>query len=465
MTVYTVLTDFAIAAALILVGQLIRAKVTFVQKFFIPSSLIAGFLGLFLGANFLNVLPFSESLGSYTSVLMIIIFAAIGINGFKVNKGVLKKESERVVGYGLYKGAQSALQWWFPTLVSVLVISKIWPDINYGFGLLLAAGFLGGHGTAAAVGQTMLEMGFTDAPDLAMTSATVGILAGVFGGLLFIKWATKKGYTQYIKSFAYLSGDLKTGMVAEENREDMGKEPVSSIALDPLCWHLCLLLVPTGLGYFANKTLKTMTGINVPNYAFAFLIALAIFLIFGGRSNTGVYRYIDKRINTRISGTCTDFLVFFGVASIKIPVVVKYAGPLLILMVTGIAVVWFVLRILGPCMNRDSWFERSIFVYGYATGVFAIGFLLLRIVDPENESKTLNDTAFTTPFLTPLETFVWAAGPAMLMGGRHWVFIGMFFAIFCAFVGVSMLMKWWYAKVPLSERGRIVNYEEPVEAE
>ncbi len=52
----------------------------------------------------------------------------------------------------------------------------------------------------------------------------------------------------------------------------------------------------------------------------------------------------------------------------------------------------------GPAMNRGSWFERSIFVFGYSTGVFAIGFILLRIVDPENRSKTLNDTAFAAPF-------------------------------------------------------------------
>lgn len=460
MTVYTVLSDFALASFLILIGQLIRAKVSTVQKFFVPSSLIAGFLGLFLGREFLNILPFSDQMGSYTSVLMIVIFTAIGINGFKIDKGVLKKEAERVVGYGLYKGAQSALQWWLPALFSILVISRIWPDINYGFGLILAAGFLGGHGTAAAVGTTMAELGFPDAMDLGMTAATVGILTGVFGGLIFIKWATAKGYTKYIKNFAYLSGDLKTGMVQPENREEMGRDTVSSISLDPLCWHLSLLLVPTGLGYLAALQVKQMFGINIPNYACAFILALLFFCVAGGPADKGIYRYIDKRVNTRISGTCTDYLVFFGVAGIKVPIIMKYAGPLLLLMILGIAIVWFVLRILGPAMNRDSWFERSIFVYGYATGVFAIGFLLIRIVDPENESKTLNDTAFTTPFLTPVETFVWAAGPAMLMGGQHWLFIGIFAAMFFGLIIVAKLLKWWYVKIPLSERKAIKNYEE-----
>ena len=40
--------------------------------------------------------------------------------------------------------------------------------------LLLAAGFSGGHGTAAAVGDTFSRLGFTDANDIAMTCATVG---------------------------------------------------------------------------------------------------------------------------------------------------------------------------------------------------------------------------------------------------------------------------------------------------
>lgn len=103
-------------------------------------------------------------------------------------------------------------------------------------------------------------------------------------------------------------------------------------------------------------------------------------------------------------------------------------------------------------------------MYGYATGVFAIGFLLLRIVDPENESKTLNDTAVTTPFLTPMETFVWAAGPAMLLGGQQWTFIGIFAAVFFGCLIVAIALKWWYAKIPLSER-KAIHSVEPIDVE
>lgn len=440
MTVYTLLVDFTIASLLILAGQLIRAKVPFIQKFFIPSSLLAGFMGLILGKNFLNLLPFSDNMSTYPGVLMIFVFASIGVQGFHFTKKLAGKEIRRVVGYGAFCNAADSLQWFVPVLLTILVFSKLWPQLPYGFGLLLASGFMGGHGTAAAVGASLADLGFADAPDLGMTIATVGILAGVFGGIAYVKWATSKGYTQYIKSFEYLSGDYRTGLVEEKNREEMGKETVSSIALDPLCFHLALLTVPVGLGYLLNEQLYARFGISIPSYAVAFLIALTLYFVLGGRTNTRVYRYVDKKVISRISGTCTDYLVFFGVAGIKVPVVVEYAVPLTVICLLGIALTWVTLAVLGPTFNAKSWFERSIFVYGYATGVFAIGFLLLRIADPQNKSRTLSDVAMTTAFLEPVETFIWAAGPTMLMTGHHWMFVAISGGIFAASLLVNFLI-------------------------
>ena len=77
MSVTDILVDFAIASFFIAVGQLLRAKVPLVQKFFIPPSMIAGFIALALGAQGLGILPFSENIGSYASVLIILIFTAL----------------------------------------------------------------------------------------------------------------------------------------------------------------------------------------------------------------------------------------------------------------------------------------------------------------------------------------------------------------------------------------------------
>ena len=45
------LLDFAVASLFILIGQLLRAKVGLFQKFFVPASMIAGFIALALGSQ------------------------------------------------------------------------------------------------------------------------------------------------------------------------------------------------------------------------------------------------------------------------------------------------------------------------------------------------------------------------------------------------------------------------------
>ena len=70
-------------------------------------------------------------------------------------------------------------------------------------------------------------------------------------------------------------------------------------------------------------------------------------------------------------------------------------------------------------------------------------------MDPENLSKTLNDTAFAAPFTTPIEMFAWSMGPMMLLNGNHWKFIGLYLFVMAACVIVNIIFKWWWLKLPL----------------
>ena len=447
MSVNDFLLDFAVASVFIMIGQFLRAKVGFIQRFFIPASMLAGFMGLAFRYVFPGFLPMSDSIGSYPGMLIMVIFAAGGSNGFTMNKGGSKGDVARMSSYLSYKMVAQVIQYGLVPAFSILVISNLWPEINYGFGLLLAAGFSGGHGTAAAVGSSFANLGFPDALDIGQTCATVGILAGVFGGMFFIKLGTKKGWTKYIKDFSYLSGELKTGLIPPENRPALAKATTSSVVLDPLAWHFAILLTAAGAGRLLYKFFYDTFNFDGPSYLYSFLVALVMFAVF---KKTGVEQYIDPDLTNRISGTCTDYLVFFGIASIDLGIIVKYAMPLLVLLLFGIFIVVITLLYFGPAMNKGSWFERALFVFGYSTGVFAIGFILLRIVDPENKSLTLNDTAFACIFTTFSELFTWSFGPMMLLNGQHWLFIGIQLAIMAVCIVVNLVMKWWWIKLPLT---------------
>ena len=72
-------------------------------------------------------------------------------------------------------------------LFGLYVIKLIWPDLNDAFGIMLPTGFYGGHGTAAAIGSAFEGLGWDEARSLGMTTATVGVICSIIGGLLMVK--------------------------------------------------------------------------------------------------------------------------------------------------------------------------------------------------------------------------------------------------------------------------------------
>ena len=142
-------------------------------------------------------------------------------------------------------------------MITLLILINIW-DVPAGFGLILGAGFLGGHGTAAAVGEAFTNMGWEEATSLGYTSATIGLLCAIVGGLLIVKRQAKKNQTSFISDFKDLPEDLRTGLVKEENREYSGKETVSSNSVDPLFFHIALIGVVVVISYYLQEGLQTL---------------------------------------------------------------------------------------------------------------------------------------------------------------------------------------------------------------
>ncbi|MFP3360818.1 sodium:glutamate symporter, partial [Planococcus sp. SIMBA_143] len=71
---------------------------------------------------------------------------------------------------------------------------------------------------------------------------------------------------------------------------------------------------------------------------------------------------------------------------VSLDVIGEYLVPFLILAVAGISWNLFGFLMLAPKIIPDYWFERGIGDFGQSMGVTATGLLLMRIVDPDNES-------------------------------------------------------------------------------
>ena len=82
MTLTDVLKDFAYLSVLLLIGFELRKRITLFQRYFIPTSLIAGTIGMFFSPSWLGevspvYIPFSSGIGQWSGVLVIVVCATM----------------------------------------------------------------------------------------------------------------------------------------------------------------------------------------------------------------------------------------------------------------------------------------------------------------------------------------------------------------------------------------------------
>ncbi|CAN5719646.1 hypothetical protein BH24ACT22_BH24ACT22_19290 [soil metagenome] len=169
-----------------------------------------------------------------------------------------------------YSLAMYVMMWGAGLLFALAVLGLIW-DLPGGFGLMLASGFVGGHGTAAAVGTAFEGLGWQEAQSLAFTSATVGVIAAILGGLALTQWGARTGRTTILADFKDLPVELRTGLVPRKRRESIGEGMVSPVSLEPLALHLGLILMAaTGAYYLAQGGETLLPQLAIPVFAVAY---------------------------------------------------------------------------------------------------------------------------------------------------------------------------------------------------
>lgn len=435
-TPWTLFVDMGIVAALLLIGKLIRVKVKGVQKMFIPPSLIAGFLGLLLGPEGLGWLPFSGQLGTYAGILIALVFACLPFTSAKVTK-------EQRGGIGkmwAYSQGGMLFQWAIGGFLGILVLCQIWP-LDKAFGISMPCGFCGGHGTAAAIGTAFQRFGNEEMLTLAMTAATVGILASVLIGMVMIKWATRKGHTSYLSDFSALPDELRTGLLPEGKKESMGESSCSSISIDGLAFNLAVVVLVAFGGYLISKGVNLMfPTFELPVFSCAFIVGILIKLVM---DKANVTQYVCKKTVGHLSGTFTDFLVAFGISSIKLSVVANYIVPLSILLVCGLLFTLVYVFGMGRRMFKgDGWFEKSVFTWGWYTGTMAMGIALLRVVDHEMKSRCLDDYALAYLFIAPVEIALITFAPVAFVNGYGLHFLMAVLAAFAVIMGIAAVKGW-----------------------
>jgi ESS family glutamate:Na+ symporter len=408
-------------SVLLVAAHLVRSRVRLLQDLYLPSALIAGLLGFVGGRQVLDVIPFQgandgdSAMARYPSVLVVLLFATLFL-GARTGRASLRDTLRNVGDTFFYNLATELGQYGAALLFGLVILTPLFPGLNEGFALMLPAGFAGGHGTATAIGGVLVRKGWDEALSVGFTLATAGLLAGNLGGMALVFIAVRRGWTRLVQTAQELPEDIRRGFVAAGRRASLGEETVSPLALDPLGWHLALVLTAYALAHGASMALKVLIPGNyeVPLFALSMPAGACLQT---GLDLFGLGRYVDRRVIVRIGSAVSDYLIAFGIASIRLEVITANAIPLVILAVFGVVFSVAVLWLIGRRMYRNFWFERSLFVYGWNTGVIATSVTLLRVVDPKLRTKTLEDYGLAYVFISGIEITLMVALPLLVASG------------------------------------------------
>ncbi len=432
-TPWTIVVDLGIISALMLLGKLIRVKVKGIQRFLIPPAVLAGIMGLVLGPEVLGWLPLSGSLGTYAGILIAFVFAALPFTSTSKAREVAKVK--RMWGYS--QGGM-LLQWGFGGLLGILLLGQIWP-LNDSFGITMPAGFCGGHGSAAALGDAFAGFGQDEVLTLAMTSATVGIICSIVIGLIFLRIGTKRGYSACLTEAEKLPEELRTGVVEKANRKSIGEGIFSTISVSTLTFNLSVIgLVVLG-GYLISKGVSRVAPmLELPVFSCSYIVGILVKFVC---DRTKVTEYVCPETSSSLSGMFTDYLVAFGIASIKISVVSQYLVPMLILLFAGLIFTACYIYIAAKYIFKEYWFEKAMFSWGWFTGTMAMGMALLRIADPDSRSHCVDHYAIAYIFIAPVEIALITFAPIIFTSGY-----GLLFSSIAVVIGLSLMTYMIYNK-------------------
>lgn len=415
------LTDFGVMSLVIIVSQILRSRIKILQYIYMPSSIIAGLLCLFGGWQFLNVLPFSvsaageQNIASYPSFLVVLLFATLFL-GKRKKQHSIQSMIEHAGDTLFFNLASLVGQYGFALLFALVVVIPLFPDLPKEFSMMLPAGFIGGHGTVAAVGEVFSQYGWTGALTVGYATATIGVLMGVFGGIILINIGTRQGWTRIVKSMQAMPLSMKTGFLEEKERGYIGKETVSSTALDPITWHFSIVLGIAVVAFYLSDFLQRLFPdiFQVPVFCIALLLGGIFQKVF---DLLKIGKYVDRHFVHRIGSWVTDYLIAFGIASITLKIVIKFALPLFLLFAFGtisiIAFMWFI----GRKICRNFWFERSLFMFGWNTGTVATSVVLLRIIDPDMRSQIIEDFGLAYIVIAFVEILIVTTLPPLVANG------------------------------------------------
>lgn len=440
-----------VASLLLLAGLALRCQTKVFAAARIPVSLLAGTIGLVLWQSvryFCDhqpaVVEFESGpvavMRSWPGGLIAVVFAGM----------LLGRAPSKSRGGGVASVAREGLMVWVivigQTTVGLWVtwwLIQPMQDLPNSTAMLIETGFAGGHGTAAAMGTVFQNptIGFSAGPDLGILMATAGLVYGLVAGIACVNLGVRRRWLASDRT----PGDENPGKVpgatfqrdGKSNDSDAGEASVTasprSEGIEPLLLQLVWLAIAFGLGVAMQSSVGAIAGQadsvewirslvgslsgDVENEALSTRLGfvsvigsfpLFIYTLFGGAIVRFLViklagpEWIDSDAIARLSNVSMDLLVVAAVATLNLQAVASLWQAFVLLSIAGMIWSTFCLVTLSRrILPEEHWFELGLINFGMSTGTTATGFVLLRVVDPDLDTRAAEEYALAAPLSAP----------------------------------------------------------------
>lgn len=375
--------DFAWLGVLLIIATFLRSRVPFLQKYLIPANLLAGVLGLLIGANGMDWIDLtSDRLGTYVYHLLALLFIGLGLRAPKKKLGLSS------VKFSFIFIAVYLVQAIVGLVIALALFYTLMPDLFVGIGFLPPLAFGMNPGIAYSIGGNWQQYGFESGGIVGLTFAAFGFVVAYTAGIWIVRRGIKKGHAAYIKTSEELSDDVKTGIIKNPKANFGEKMTTSPETIESLSFHLGLIGVLYVITYGLLKWMETgLIWIGAENevntlwsFHFIFAAILAI-LIRKLLDSLNVSKTLDDVTMTRCSNLFMDFMIVASVAAISFVVVASYWLPLLLISICVSFATWGIVWFLTKDAFKEFRLERFAAIFGNMTGTLQSGLVLLRILD------------------------------------------------------------------------------------
>ena len=381
-------------------GFWLYARITLLQRLFIPPALIAGVLLLLTGPEVFAITPAPvfDFWKKWPSFLISFLFAGIILGDpprrdAKSARGLILPVLQQTTYVWFIAFSQLALGF----LIVLFVVSPMGGEPLIGH--ILEIGWIGGHGSAAALKGVMERLGRPEIGDLGIFSATVGLLVGGTAGIAIVNLFRRRYPDRAIPEE---EEPATPAAYEKEGDEDRATTLFFAILLLVLCV-FAAYLTRTGAVYVlrGNVTRETLARVaDFPLFSISLLWALA-FRIIGFRLRLLGASLAGEVKN--LTAIILDVLIVSAAATLKLSSFSENIFFFLVLMGAGAA--WCVVLLLfiaRRMLPEDNWQELGLVNFGMSTGVTALGLLLARSFRTKISEKTARLYGLAAPFSAPL---------------------------------------------------------------